>query len=85
MRVEVAISDEADHHASKRNQDLSYEVALERNCCYNCKSSHEEVNGRKYDHSPLAKIEFLRQLTVLKFHRYLAKTFEVYQQENTND
>jgi hypothetical protein len=85
MRIEVAISDEADHHASKRNQDLSYEIAIERNCCNNCKSSDQEVKRRKYDHSPLPEIEFLRQLAILRFHPILSETFELDQQENTDD
>ena len=85
MRIEVTISDEADQHASKRNQNLSYEIAIERNCCNNCKSSHQEVERRKYDQSPLPEIEFLRQLAILRLHRILSEIFELDQQENTDD
>jgi hypothetical protein len=54
-------------------------------CCNNCKSSDQEVNRRKYDHSPLPEIKFLRQLAILRFHRILSEIFELDQQENTDD
>jgi len=85
MGIEVAISNKGDQYASKHNQNLSYEMVIERNYSNNCKSSDQEVNWRKYDHSTLPEIEFLRQLAILRLHRILSEIFELYQQENTDE